>query len=97
MAHSDDDPIIEYFDQELKRRDQQLKAAYQNRALLEFTHGADWFVKHVNAIFLDYGIPGASCYRSGLTELDDYFNNTVTNVDWFRGCWEVDNNYIRDD
>jgi hypothetical protein len=94
-----DDPIIDYFEKESDQREKRLHQAYQNRALLEFTHGLDWFVKHVNDIFLEYGIPSfKSPYpsNSGIAELDDYLNNTVTTVDWIRSCWEVDNDYFED-
>ena len=94
-----DDPIIEYFNKELEQREQRLHAAYRNRDLLEFTHGAEWFVEHVNAIFLEYGFSGQKTRypsNSGIKDLDDYLNNTVNQVDWIRGCWEVDHNYLRD-
>ena len=91
------DPIIDYFEKESEQREKRLHEAYQNRNLLEFTHGAEWFVKHVNDIFLEYGFPSTKGMGyTGNSELDNYLNNTVNTVDWIRSCWEVDNNYYLD-
>lgn len=91
----DSDPVIDYFEKESQNRERRLHAAYQNRALLEFTYGREWFIKHVNDIFLEYGFPSVKgSSNSGNAELDNYINNTVNTVDWVRGCWEVDNDYL---
>lgn len=98
MYHTDDsDYVIDHFHKQMEQREKRLHEIYQIRDLLEFTHGQDWFVNHVNDIFLEYGFSttkGVS--KSSIPELDDYFNNTVNTVDWVRSCWEVDNNYLKE-
>ena len=96
-----DDPIIDYFDKELEQREKRLHAAYRNRDLLEFTHGAEWFYKHVYDIHHDYGWPVIKTNKPGPNaeqwEVELYeYTIRANQAEHHIQCWEIDNNYFRE-
>ena len=86
------DPIIDYFDKELERREKRLHAAYTNRDFLEFVHGKEWFYQHVYEIHHDYGWP-----RITGSMFDKETQDAINDPKFHIMGWEVDNDYFKEE
>jgi len=68
--------------------DTRIANLYQNRALLIFTHGRQWFIDQANPLF---GWSESTCQPGMDPETHAYLNSH----DFFRHCWESENGYDR--
>lgn len=68
--------------------DTRLANLYNNRSLLIFTHGRDWFVNQANRLF-------AYSESSLQPGMDPATHAYLNSRDFYRHCWETENGYDR--